>query len=279
MITISDISEFRSARLRLPEPVGLIPTMGYLHEGHLSLVRAARKECASVVASIFVNPTQFSPGEDLDSYPRDLPRDLALLISDGVDLVWTPTVASMYPQDFQTWITVEHVSKPLEGSIRPVHFHGVATVVAKLFNVVQPQKAYFGQKDAQQVIVINQMVQDLNFPVDIIVCPTVREQDGLAMSSRNSYLNPEERKAATVLSRSLITAEKQFLSGNHNAESLCQTITQVIHTEPLAKLQYVSCADHQTLQELSGNFDPPALLSLAVYIGKTRLIDNVILRS
>jgi pantoate--beta-alanine ligase len=241
-------------------------------------VRAAREECASVVASIFVNPTQFSPNEDLDSYPRDLPRDLALLEANGADLVWMPTPATMYPDDFQTWITVEQVSQPLEGSRRPGHFRGVATIVGKLFNAVQPQKAYFGQKDAQQVVVIQQMVRDLNYPIEIIVCPTVREPDGLAMSSRNTYLNPEERQAAAILFRSLRVVEQVFQSGETNAEVLRKTVIQSINTEPLAKLQYVSCADLQTLLEFPGEFSSPALLSLAVFIGKTRLIDNVILR-
>lgn len=279
MITLVDIHDYRSARLSLAEPVGFIPTMGYLHEGHLSLVRAARQQCASVVASIFVNPTQFSPSEDLGSYPRDLPRDLEMLASHGTDLVWTPSEDTMYPKDFQTWVTVEQVTERLEGGMRPGHFRGVATVVAKLFNVVQAQKAYFGQKDAQQVVVIQQMVRDLNFPIEIIVCPTVREPDGLAMSSRNTYLSNEERKAATILSRALRSAELQFQMGERHAETLRQIVVKKIESEPLAKLQYVSCADPRTLQEFDGVFISPALLSLAVYIGKTRLIDNLILRS
>ena len=198
MNVATEIGELRDLRSPLPYPLGLVPTMGYLHEGHLSLMRKAVEECASVAVSIFVNPTQFSPSEDLNAYPRDLERDLALIQAEGVDLVWTPTVEIMYRPQFQTWVEVERLTKLLEGARRPEHFRGVATVVAKLFNVVQPQRAYFGQKDAQQAVVLAKMTQDLNFPIDIVVCPTVRESDGLAMSSRNAYLNPEERVAAQL---------------------------------------------------------------------------------
>jgi pantoate--beta-alanine ligase len=250
--------------------------MGYLHEGHLSLARRARAECASVAASIFVNPTQFGPSEDLASYPRDLPRDLALLEAAGVDLVWTPTPEIVYPPDFQTWVTVEEVTKPLEGARRPGHFRGVATVVAKLFNACQPHRAYFGQKDAQQVAVIKQMARDLNFPVQIVVCPTVREHDGLAMSSRNAYLNAEQRTAAPVLFRALGAAAAAFVAGQRDAEGLRQLMAEIIDDEPLARRQYVSCADPVTLQELEGPVQR-ALLSMAVTIGKTRLIDNLVL--
>src|SRR5574341_501833 len=203
MIVLTTFSDLRSARSALPSPLGLVPTMGFLHEGHLSLARRARAECASVAVSIFVNPTQFGPNEDLAAYPRDLPRDLRLLETEGVDLVWTPTPEIIYPPGFQTWVTVEEVTKPLEGAMRPGHFRGVTTVVAKLFTAVQPDKAYFGQKDAQQAAVIRQMGRDLNFPIEIVVCPTLREADGLAMSSRNVYLDPDERQAAPVLSRAL----------------------------------------------------------------------------
>lgn len=277
METITTFKDLRIARSRLPEPVGLVPTMGFLHEGHLSLVRAARAECASVVVSVFVNPTQFGPNEDLSSYPRDLPRDLALLEQAGADLVWTPTPEIMYPQGFQTWVNVEEVTQPLEGSMRPGHFRGVATVVAKLFNAVQPQRAYFGQKDAQQAAVIRQMVRDLNYPLEISVCPIVREPDGLAMSSRNTYLNQDERQAAVVLFRALQAAKKAFDAGEREAEALRQIMAATIQPEPLARLQYVSCASPDTLQELHGPLKGPALLSMAVYIGKTRLIDNLIL--
>ncbi len=188
--TVASFPDLRAARAALPAPVGLVPTMGFLHEGHLSLVQRARAECQSVVVSIFVNPTQFGPTEDLDAYPRDIPRDLALLAAEGVDLVWSPTPEIMYPPGYQTTVTVAEVTQPLEGARRPGHFEGVATVVAKLFNGVQPHKAYFGQKDAQQAVVIRQMARDLDFPLEIVICPIVREPDGLAMSSRNVYLRP-----------------------------------------------------------------------------------------
>lgn len=277
MQTVITIPELRAARAALANPVGLVPTMGFLHAGHLSLVRAANSECASVIVSIFVNPTQFSPSEDLASYPRDLERDLQLLEADGVDLVWTPTTEVMYPNGFQTWITVNDVSQPLEGAMRPGHFRGVTTVVAKLFTAVQPDKAYFGQKDAQQAVVIRQMTRDLNFPIDVVVCPIVREPDGLAMSSRNVYLNPAERKAATVLSRALFSARDAFLSGERDAQRLRDRITEMVNAEPLARLQYVSCAHPDTLVELQGSVTR-ALLSMAVFVGKTRLIDNVEIR-
>lgn len=277
MQTVITIPELRAARAALANPVGLVPTMGFLHAGHLSLVRAANSECASVIVSIFVNPTQFSPSEDLASYPRDLGRDLQLLEADGVDLVWTPTTEVMYPNGFQTWITVNDVSQPLEGAMRPGHFRGVTTVVAKLFTAVQPDKAYFGQKDAQQAVVIQQMTRDLNFPIDVVVCPIVREPDGLAMSSRNVYLNPAERKAATVLSRALFSARDAFLSGERDAQRLRDRITEMVNAEPLARLQYVSCAHPDTLVELHGSVTR-ALLSMAVTVGKTRLIDNVEIR-
>lgn len=276
METVITLEELRSARSKLPEPVGLVPTMGYLHEGHLSLVRRARAENASVVVSIFVNPTQFGPHEDFESYPRDLDRDLNYLQTEGVDLVWAPTPEVMYPEPYQTWVTVERVSRRLEGEFRPNHFRGVATVVAKLFNAVQPQRAYFGQKDAQQALVIRRMALDLNFPIEVVVCPTVREADGLAMSSRNTYLNPQEREAATVIYRALMAAQQAFEVGERDAERLKSIARQVIESEPLASLQYLSCADPETLEELQGPINH-ALLSTAVLIGRTRLIDNVLI--
>jgi pantoate--beta-alanine ligase len=250
--------------------------MGYLHEGHLSLIRRAREECDHVVVSIFVNPTQFGPKEDLSSYPRDLEHDLSLIEPLGTDLVWMPTSEIMYPKGYQTWVEVETVTRPLEGARRPGHFRGVATVVAKLFNGVQPHKAYFGQKDAQQVAVIRQMTHDLNFPIEIVVCPIVREADGLAMSSRNIYLNVEERKAATVLYRSLNAAKNLYENGERDAEKLRLFMREVLATELLAQMQYVSCADYDTLEELD-TVTGKALLSLAVFVGKTRLIDNFVL--
>jgi len=276
MQIVTTLPELHKARASLPQPVGLAPTMGYLHEGHLSLVRRARAECASVAVSIFVNPTQFGPDEDLDSYPRDMERDQELLEAEGVDLVWTPTPDVMYPPGFQTWVTVEELTQPLEGALRPGHFRGVTTVVTKLFTGVQPQKAYFGQKDAQQARVIQQMTRDLNLPIDIVVCPIVREPDGLAMSSRNTYLDPEQRRAAAVLYRALSAAREAFDAGERDAERLRQIVADTVAGEPLAELQYISCADRDTLQELETVSDK-ALLSLAVFVGKTRLIDNFIL--
>ena len=276
MMIVSTLEELRSARSILDDPVGLVPTMGYLHEGHLSLVKRAKEECASVAVSIFVNPTQFGPNEDLAAYPRDLERDLRLLESLGVDLVWTPTPEIMYPDGYQTWVQVEALTVPLEGARRPGHFRGVTTVVAKLFNGVQPAKAYFGQKDAQQVAVIRRMARDLNFPLDVVVCPTMREPDGLAMSSRNAYLDPEQRQAATVLYRALSVAKEAYEAGEHDAEKLRALMRETLAAEPLAKMQYVSCADYDTLEELD-TVSGKALLSMAVFVGKTRLIDNFVL--
>ncbi len=276
MNVVTPISSLREERSHLPGPVGFVPTMGFLHEGHLDLVRRARAECAGTVASIFVNPTQFGPGEDLASYPRDLARDLALLKAEGVDLVWTPAEADIYPPGFQTWVEVAEVSRPLEGARRPGHFRGVATVVAKLFLAVQPDRAYFGQKDAQQVVVIRRMVHDLAFPLKIVVCPTRREADGLAMSSRNSYLTPAQRAAAPVLHRALRAAADAHAGGTRDAESLRAIVSAQVAVEPLADLQYVSCADPDTLAELAGPVER-ALLSLAATVGRTRLIDNVLL--
>ncbi len=276
MKTAESTETLRKMVSSLKRPLGLVPTMGYLHEGHLSLVQQARKDCKSVAASIFVNPTQFSPTEDLGSYPRDQENDLALLEKEGVDLVWLPSVEEMYPPDFQTWVTVEELTQKLEGLERPGHFRGVTTVVAKLFHAFQPDRAYFGQKDAQQCIVIQRMVKDLNLPIEIIVCPTVREPDGLAMSSRNSYLNAKERKAAIVLYRALMEAQKVFEDGEHDADALREKMLSKLAGEPLARTQYVSVADPETLNELEGTISR-ALLSMAVYVGGTRLIDNVVL--
>ena len=276
MKTVSTLFDLRTARLSLNGTVGLVPTMGYLHEGHLSLIRRAKAECDSVVVSIFVNPTQFGVNEDLSKYPRDLERDLSLIEPLGVDLVWNPTPEIMYPTGYQTWVEVEAMTRPLEGAMRPTHFKGVTTVVAKLFNAVQPHKAYFGQKDAQQAAVIRQMTRDLNFPIEIIVCPTTREADGLAMSSRNKYLEGADRQAATILFRALSAAKSAYEGGERNAEKLRTMMKDTLATEPRAQPQYVSCADYDTLEELdvvSGK----TLLSMAVLIGKTRLIDNFVL--
>ena len=257
---------------------GLVPTMGALHDGHASLVRRARLECDHVGVSIFVNPAQFGSGEDLTGYPRKLEKDLALLESLGVDAVWIPPPEMVYPTGYQTWITVEDVSKPLEGTDRPGHFRGVATIVAKLFNVFTPDRAYFGQKDAQQVAVIRRMTADLDFAVDIIVSPIVREVDGLAMSSRNAYLSADERKAAPVLYRALSVAKTKFEDGEKNAGILKTAVLETLSMEPFANVQYVSVADPGTIDELQDICDG-ALLSVAVTIGKARLIDNIILRN
>lgn len=275
MRVVSALSDLTSARAGLPQDLGLVPTMGYLHQGHMSLVRASREQCEATAVSIFVNPTQFGPGEDLDSYPRDLEGDLDRLREAGVDLVWTPGESDLYPEDFQTWVEVERVSGPLEGAHRPGHFRGVTTVVAMLLNAFQPAKAFFGQKDAQQVIVIKRMVEDLLFPVEVVVRPTVREPDGLAMSSRNSYLSPAERKAATVLYRSLLRAQRAFRDGESDADKLRKIMLRVLGDESLAHVEYVSVASSRTLGELHGTIDG-GLFSMAVVIGETRLIDNVL---
>jgi pantoate--beta-alanine ligase len=275
MKIVSTFEDLSTARLALDPVVGFVPTMGYLHEGHLSLLRRAKADCNSVVLSIFVNPTQFGPNEDLSKYPRNLERDLELVKPLGVDLVWTPTPEIMYPNGYQTWVEVEAMTRPLEGALRPGHFKGVTTVVAKLFNGVQPHKAYFGQKDAQQAAVIRQMTRDLNFPIEIVVCPIVREPDGLAISSRNVYLDAEHRKAATVLFRSLSAAKELYENGERNAETLRRKMKEVIEREPLAQMQYISCADYDTLEELAV-VKGKTLLSMAVMMGKTRLIDNFV---
>lgn len=259
--------------------LGLVPTMGYLHEGHLELVRRAKRENDLVAASIFVNPAQFAPTEDLSRYPRDLERDLSLLAGENVDIVFTPDVQEIYPPDFQSAVLVKDVSRPLEGARRPAHFEGVATVVAKLFNIFQPNRAYFGQKDAQQSVVIRQMVRDLNFDLAIVVCPTVREPDGLALSSRNKYLTTDQRAAAVALHQALMAAETSWKEGRRRADDLRSTMLDILMTEPLARVDYVSAANPVSLQEWEGEI-PAAegvLLSMAVFFDKTRLIDNFLL--
>ncbi|MBX6754911.1 pantoate--beta-alanine ligase [Thermorudis peleae] len=256
--------------------VGFVPTMGYLHEGHLALVRRARAENPVVAVSIFVNPTQFGPQEDYARYPRDIPRDLALLAREGVDLVFTPSVEEMYPPGFASFIAVGPIGERLEGAARPGHFRGVATVVAKLFNIVQPTRAYFGQKDAQQVLVIRRMVADLNVPVTIVPVATVREPDGLAMSSRNVYLSPTEREIAAAIPQALFAAEARYHAGERDAEALRALVRAHLAATPGIQLEYVSVADAKTLDELD-TVDRPALLSLAARVGTTRLIDNVLL--
>ena len=276
MKVVETIAEMRKLRLELAEPVGLVPTMGYLHDGHLAMVKQARAENSSVVVSIFINPTQFGPREDFASYPRNYERDLAMLEKEGADIVFMPPAAKMYPPQFNSWVEVDKITERLEGATRPGHFKGVTTVVAKLFNIVQPTRAYFGQKDAQQLAVIKKMVTDLNMNLEVISVPTVREPDGLAMSSRNRYLNREERQAATALYRALVLAQNLWLGGERDAGRIRQEMLTLLQKEPLATIDYVSIADAETLDELD-TVKPHALVSLAVRIGKTRLIDNVVL--
>lgn len=250
--------------------------MGALHAGHLSLVREARKASDAVFVSIFVNPTQFGPNEDYASYPRHLERDIQLLSQEGVDFVFTPSPAEMYPEGFDTWVDVRAVTERLEGASRPGHFRGVATVVLKLLNIVQPARAYFGRKDAQQLVVVRKLVRDLNLDVEIVAVETVREPDGLAMSSRNAYLSPEERKAAVVLWQALTLAREMWTRGTRDAAAFRIRMRELIEDEPLARVDYVSVADPETLQELD-RIQGTALVSLAVHIGRTRLIDNITL--
>jgi len=270
------IAEARALRQKLGGTVGFVPTMGYLHEGHLALVKQARIGNSAVLVSIYVNPTQFGPREDFGAYPRDLNRDLELLRGEGVDIVFVPSDGEMYPAEFSSWVDVGNVTGRLEGASRPGHLRGVATVVAKLFNIVQPTKAYFGQKDAQQAVVIKRMVADLNMGIEIVVVPTVRESDGLAMSSRNSYLSPGERQAATILLKALTLAWQLRQGGEKDAGKIRRQMTSLVQKEPLARIDYVSIADAETLEELN-SIDHPSLASLAVRIGKTRLIDNMLL--
>lgn len=263
-------------RRTLNGTVGFVPTMGYLHDGHLSLVRRSSRENDHTGVSIFVNPTQFGPNEDFDRYPRDYPRDFALLEKELVDFVFLPSQSDMYPQGYNTWVEISGVTDRLEGAVRPGHFRGVATVVNKLFNITSPTRAYFGQKDVQQCVVIKKMVTELNMGLEIIISPTVREADGLAMSSRNVYLSPEERSQAPVLYRALSTAHVMWTEGEKDAATLRQAMEDLIRKQPLAKIDYISIADAQTLQELEKT-TAPAIISLAVRFGKTRLIDNIIL--
>lgn len=281
MEVVTTIAELRSLRSSAGhgKTIGFVPTMGYLHAGHISLVTMARALNDIAVVSIFVNPTQFGPNEDFSRYPRDTERDLLMLRESGVDWVFTPSVEEMYPKGYSSFVEVRGVTERLEGEIRPGHFRGVTTIVAKLFNIVQPTSVYFGQKDAQQVAAIRKMVTDLNFPVQIAVGETVREEDGLAMSSRNVYLSAEERRAALVLYRALTAVQQLWDNGERRGRALRGALSRVLVEEPLAQPDYVSVADAITLKELEdGESADEVLASLAVQIGKTRLIDNVILR-
>jgi len=273
---ITRIADLRRLRRELTEPVGLVPTMGCLHEGHLALVRGAREENPSLVVSIFVNPTQFGPGEDFTRYPRDTEGDLTLLEKEAADVVFVPAADEMYPPQFDSWVEIGGVTGRLEGASRPGHFRGVTTVCAKLFNIIRPTRAYFGQKDAQQAVVIKKMVAEFNMNLEIVTLPTVREPDGLAMSSRNSYLSPDERRAALVLYQALTLGRGLWERGEKDAGHIRQEMTRLIQRQPLAHIDYVSIAHAETLDELD-TVEPPALVSLAVKIGGTRLIDNILL--
>jgi pantoate--beta-alanine ligase len=275
MKVIHTVAGMRAARAGVAD-LGLVPTMGYLHDGHLSLVARAKAESSAVAVSIFVNPSQFGPREDLSRYPRDVPRDLGLLEAAGADMVFVPDAAEMYPAGFDTTIEVGAVTDVLEGAVRPGHFAGVATVVAKLFNIVQPTRAYFGQKDAQQSVVIRKLVRDLDLPVEVVVAQTMREPDGLALSSRNSYLTPEQRAAAPAIFRALSAAQHLFDAGQRDAEALRGAMRRTIAAEPLMQVDYVSVADPLTLRELAA-VEGQALASMAVRLGTTRLIDNLVL--
>lgn len=275
--TVEEIRRFSRSRKAEGHRVALVPTMGYLHEGHLSLVREGRRRASCVLASIFVNPIQFGPREDLDRYPRDLPRDSALLEGEGVDALFAPEVEEMYPRGFATRVTVEGpLTEGLCGARRPGHFSGVATVVTKLFAACEPDLALFGQKDAQQAAVIRRFTKDLNLPVEIVVCPIVREGDGLAMSSRNVYLSPEERRQAPVLFRSLKAAEALFAAGERRGEVLLDTVRREMAGAPLATIDYVELVDAESLVPVE-RVEAPALLALAAFFGSTRLIDNTVL--
>jgi len=262
---------------RTGKTIGFVPTMGYLHEGHLSLVRAARKDCDLVVVSIFVNPLQFGPREDFATYPRDLERDLRLAEAEGVDYVFVPSVEEMYPQGFSTYVEVTgELTEKMCGRSRPGHFRGVTTVVMKLFQIVQPTKAYFGQKDAQQALVIRRMVQDLNVPVEVITCPIVREEDGLAMSSRNVYLNPEERKQALALPQALNAGKELVEKGERDPQKVRERILEVLQNSPGVRVDYVEVCNGENLADLE-KLKGPVLLAAAVWVGKARLIDNIYL--
>lgn len=271
------ISEVRNAcREAQAHRLGLVPTMGALHEGHLSLIRAAKAQCDLVAVSIFVNPTQFGPSEDLARYPRPFERDIQLLENEGVDIVFAPSINEMYGKGETTWVTVEGLSEKLDGRSRPGHFRGVTTVVSKLFHIIEPDVAFFGQKDAAQLAVIRRMVRDLNFPVEIVACPIVREPDGVAMSSRNAYLNPDDRRRALVLSRSLKEVEREFGNGERSAAMLIVTARQVFGREPQVRLDYFEIVDPDTLDPVD-QIKQRTLVAVAAYVGAIRLIDNIVL--
>lgn len=276
MRVIETIDVMKTVRHGLRGTVGFVPTMGYLHEGHLALVKRAKAENPLVVVSIFVNPTQFLPNEDFNKYPRDTARDLGMLEQIGVDIVFLPAAGEMYQAGFSTRVNVDKITEKLEGAARPGHFTGVATVCNKLFNVIEPHTAYFGQKDAQQCAVIKKMIADLNMNLAIVVVPTVREPDGLAMSSRNVYLDSEERRQAPVIYQSLELAQRLWREGERDAFTIIREMSDLVSKQPLARIEYISIADAGTLEELK-EVKTPALISMAVKFGKTRLLDNILL--
>lgn len=271
--TISEVRKLVKGWKREGQSIGFVPTMGYLHEGHQSLIRAARANNDKVVVSIFLNPMQFGPNEDLASYPRDLERDKEKCLEAGADLIFAPDPDEMYEENFQSFVDMHLLTEELCGLTRPCHFRGVCTVVTKLFNIVTPDRAYFGKKDAQQLAVIKRMVADLNMDIDIIGCPIIREEDGLAKSSRNTYLDPEERKAALCLSRAVKKGEELVNNHERNANVIISAMKEIINSEPLAKIDYVKAVSLDTMQQIA-ELDQPTLVAMAVYIGKTRLIDN-----
>ena len=276
--TVKEVREAVRAWRKEGLTVGLVPTMGYLHDGHESLVRESVRECDRTVVSVFVNPTQFGPGEDLETYPRDFARDTAILERAGCDLVFHPEASEMYPEGAATFIEIlSDMPKQLCGKTRPIHFRGVCTVVGKLFNIVQPDKAFFGEKDAQQLAIIKKMVKDLFFDLEVVGCPIVREADGLALSSRNTYLNPEERKAALVLSRAVKAGKDLADSGERNTDVILTQMISIVRAEPLARIDYISAVDGVTMEPVDW-INGPVLFAMAVYIGKTRLIDNFSVR-
>lgn len=274
---ITEVREIVSAWRKEGLTVGLVPTMGYLHEGHQSLIRKSVEQNDRTVVSVFVNPIQFGPNEDLASYPRDINRDMQKVEEVGGDLIFNPEPAEMYPGHFTSFIDTTETTELLCGAVRPIHFRGVCTVVGKLFNIVCPDRAYFGQKDAQQLATIKRFVRDLNFPIEIVPCPIVREDDGLAKSSRNTYLSPEERKAALILSKSLKMGKKAIEDGEKNSQKIIDIITANLKTEPLARIDYVEVVDFENIQRVD-TIQGETLVAIAVYIGKTRLIDNFICR-
>ncbi|MGA9995528.1 MAG: pantoate--beta-alanine ligase [Pyrinomonadaceae bacterium] len=271
------ISVARKIRREQDRTIGLVPTMGALHEGHLSLVREARRMCDFVVVSVFVNPAQFAPGEDFEHYPRDLTKDTALLTDYNVDYIFAPTAEEMYPKGFSTYVSVEGLSEPLEGTARPGHFRGVATVVTILLNIVRPDFAFFGQKDAQQTLVVKKLVRDLSLDSEIVILPTVREDSGLALSSRNAYLNAEQRQSAAIIYKALQRAKESYKEGERSGQRLASIVRATIETEPGAKIDYISVTDADTLEKLERLDDRTVLIAVAAKFGKTRLIDNIVL--